>query len=93
MKFSIIKALVLVLFIFAVGAFAGFKIGYINSEEILFKCKGMKDVQKEFEKEKAKVEQKATDMQKEIRDLKEKLDRQSLLLSKERKKMPMDQIH
>ncbi len=71
---------------FVCGAFAELKIGYINSEEIFMKYKGTRDAQKKFDKIATKVQQEATDRKKEIEMLKEQLERQSLLLSDERKK-------
>jgi outer membrane protein len=67
-------------------ATAELKLGYIDSEEIFQKYEGTKDAQERFNKEVAKWEQSASDKQKEIQELKEQLEKQSLLLSSERKK-------
>jgi outer membrane protein len=64
---------------------ADLKIGFINVEEIFKNFSGTKDAQEKFDKEVQKWEQDATNKQKEIKDLKEQLDKQSLLLSSERK--------
>ena len=64
---------------------AEMKIGFINSEEIFRGYSGTKDAQDKFDKEVKKWEQDATDRQKEIKDLKDQLDKQSLLLSAERR--------
>ncbi len=61
------------------------KIGYINSEEIFRNYAGTKEAQDKFDKEVAKWEQDASTRQKEIKDLKDQLDKQSLLLSAERR--------
>ena len=75
----------------AVAAVASFvsaemKVGYINSEDIFARYEGTKDAQEKFNKEVAKWEQLASDKQKEMKDLKDQLEKQSLLLSNERKK-------
>jgi outer membrane protein len=72
--------------------FAELKMGYINSEEIFSRYEGTKDAQDKFNKEVAAWEQEASERQKEIRELKEQLEKQSLLLSSERKKELEDQL-
>lgn len=67
-------------------ASAEMKIGYINSEEIFSRYEGTKDAQDKFNKEVAKWEQDASDRQKEMKDMKDQLEKQSLLLSSDRKK-------
>ena len=64
---------------------AQMKVGYINSEEIFHNYAGTKEAQDKFDKQVAKWEQDASDKQKEIKDLKDQLDKQSLLLSAERR--------
>jgi outer membrane protein len=64
---------------------ADLKMGYINVEEIFKNYQGTKEAQAKFDKEVAKLEQEATDRQKAIKDLKDQLDKQGLLLSAERK--------
>jgi len=64
---------------------AEMKLGYINVEDIFKSFQGTKDAQAKFDKEVAKWEQDATNRKKEIMDLKDQLDKQSLLLSNERK--------
>ena len=64
---------------------AEMKIGFINVEEIFKNFSGTKDAQDKFDKEVQKWEQDATNKQKEIKGLKDQLDKQSLLLSSERK--------
>ena len=67
------------------GASADLKIGFINVEEIFKNFAGTKDAQAKFDKEVAKWEQDASQRQKDIKDIKDQLEKQSLLLSKERK--------
>lgn len=74
------------------NAFAELKIGFINSEVIFTKYEGTKEAQEKFNKEVAKWEQDASKRQKEIKSLKEQLDKQSLLLSNERKKELEDSL-
>lgn len=74
------------------SAWAELKIGYVNSEEIFAKYKGTQDAQEKFDKVAAGIQQQATNMKKEIETLKDQLERQSLLLSKERKKELEDKI-
>jgi outer membrane protein len=78
------------LLVVACGAllFAGaaeMKVGFINSEEIFRGYAGTKEAQEKFDKEVAKWEQEASTRQKDIKDLKDQLDKQSLLLSSERR--------
>jgi outer membrane protein len=80
------------LFLLAATASAEIKIGYINSEEIFVKYRGTKDAQEKYDKEAAKTQQLVVDMQKEIKELESRLEKQSLLLSGERKKELEDKI-
>jgi outer membrane protein len=66
-------------------ASAELKMGFINVEEIFKNYSGTKDAQEKFDKEVAKWEQDASARQKEIKDIKDQLEKQSLLLSSERK--------
>ncbi len=66
--------------------FAELKIGYINSERILAEYQGTKDASEKFQKQVARWEQEASDRQKKIQEMQEQLEKQSLLLSAERKK-------
>jgi outer membrane protein len=72
---------------------AEMKFGYINSEEIFAEYEGTKEAQTKFNNEVAKWEQEATKKQQEIKDLKEQIDKQSLLLSAERKKALEDSLN
>jgi outer membrane protein len=83
---TLVRVMVLIVFATAGCVLAEMKIGYINSQQIFENYQGTKEAQEKFNKEVAKWEQEASDRQKEIKDLKEQLDKQSLLLSSERKK-------
>jgi outer membrane protein len=71
---------------------AELKLGFIDSEEIFKNYDGTKQAQERFNKEVAKWEQDAEERQKEILQMKEQLEKQSLLLSAERKKEIEDQL-
>lgn len=62
------------------------KIGFINSKVIFEKYEGTKEAQDRFNKEVSQWEQQASDLQAEIKGLKDQLDKQSLLLTSERKR-------
>ncbi|MCX7726390.1 MAG: OmpH family outer membrane protein, partial [Chitinispirillaceae bacterium] len=89
-KLLVVSTLMLV---FVNLSFAELKIGYINSEIIFSEYEGTKEAQEKFNKEVAKWEQQASKMQQEIKDLKEQIDKQSLLLSSERKKALEDSLN
>ena len=74
-------------------ASAEMKFGYINSEAIFAEYEGTKEAQSKFNNEVAKWEQEASKKQQEIKDLKEQIDKQSLLLSNERKKALEDSLN
>ena len=87
-----VRLMVMVLIVTVSGAMAEMKIGYINSQQIFENYAGTKEAQDKFNKEVAKWEQEASDQQKEIKELKDQLDKQSLLLSTERKKDMEDRL-
>jgi len=64
---------------------AELKIGVINSEKILMAYQGTKEAENKLKKEYARWEQEATERQKKMQDMKDQLEKQSLLLSAERK--------
>ena len=72
---------------------AELKLGYINSEAIFAEYEGTKEAQQRFNKEVAVWEQEASKRQQEINKLKEQIDKQSLLLSNERKKALEDSLN
>jgi len=83
-RVSVVLCVLLAGFIFTANA--ELKLGYINSEEIFAKYEGTKDAQDKFNKEVAKWEQEASERQKELKEMQEQLEKQSLLMSSERKK-------
>ena len=74
-------------------ASADLKIGFVDYQYIFSKYEGTKDAQAKYDKEVQKWDQEASKRQKEIRDLKEQIDKQSLILSAERKKILDDSLH
>lgn len=82
--------------LFAAAAFstasAQLKIGYVNSEKIFTQFEGTKVAQDQFNKEVARWEQEASRRVKSITDLREHLEKQSLILSAERKKVLEDSL-
>jgi outer membrane protein len=85
-----------VLLFFAAAAFntasAQLKIGYVNSEKIFTQFEGTKVAQERFNKEVARWEQEASRRAKAITDMREQLEKQSLLLSADRKKVLEDSL-
>ncbi|KMQ52134.1 Outer membrane protein H precursor [Chitinispirillum alkaliphilum] len=71
---------------------AQMKIGFINSEKIFAQYEGTKTAQEMFNAEVARWEQEASQMQREIRELQEQLEKQSLLLSDSRKREIENQL-
>ena len=76
----------------AATVFAELKIGFINSQQIFKEYQATKDAQEKFDKEVAKWEQEATNTQKPLMEMKDQLEKQSLLLSAQRKKELEDQF-
>ncbi len=62
------------------------KIGYVNSEKIKAEFVDAKDAQKKIQDLNAKWEEEAVTKQKEVAELQEQLESQSLLLSEEKKR-------
>jgi len=73
-------------------ASAQLKIGYVNSERIFTQFEGTKVAQEQFNKEVARWEQEASQRAKTISDLRGQLEKQSLLLSADRKKTLEDSL-
>lgn len=81
-----LAALAVAMLCFSVApVLAELKMGFISSEEIFERYQGTKAAQEKFNKEVAAWEQEAEERQKEMREMKEQLEKQSLLLSGERK--------
>jgi outer membrane protein len=68
------------------------KIGYVNSEKIFTQFEGTKVAQDRFNKEVAKWEQEASQRAKRITELRDQLEKQSLLLSADRKRVLEDSL-
>mgnify|MGYP006295104669 CR=1 FL=1 len=85
-RYGRLAALATATLCFAVApCLAELKMGFISSEEIFERYQGTKEAQEKFNKEVAAWEQEASERQKEIREMKDQLEKQSLLLSSERK--------
>jgi outer membrane protein len=65
---------------------ADLKIAHVDSKLVFEKYADTKKAQKEYDKQVQKWEQDAANKQKELMDLKDKLEKQSLMLSEEKKK-------
>jgi len=83
---------VLALCVGVAASHAELKIGYIDSEEIFAQYEGTKVAQEKLSKEVAKIEQDVSRRQKEITELKDQLEKQSLILTDERKKELEDSL-
>ncbi len=83
-----IKSLIFVLLSLGVFAFAedGLRVAHVDSKIIFEGYKGTKKAQEEYDRQVAKWEQQANLLQKELAAIKEKLDKQSLMLSDEKRK-------
>lgn len=76
----------------AASVSAQLKVGYINSDVILVKYEGAKEAAEKLNKEVARWEQEASKKQNELKILKDQIEKQSLLLSAERKKELEDSL-
>ena len=86
---SLIRRLVIVLaMLMACTAFAedGLRIAHVDSKLIFDGYKGTKKAQEEYDRQVAKWEQQGNLLQKELAAIKEKLDKQVLMLSDEKKR-------
>ncbi len=89
LKKSLIRRLVIVLaMLMACTAFAedGLRIAHVDSKLIFDGYKGTKKAQEEYDRQVAKWEQQGNLIQKELSAIKEKLDKQVLMLSDEKKR-------
>jgi outer membrane protein len=78
--------------VMAASVSAQLKVGYINSDVILVKYEGAKEAAEKLNKEVARWEQEASKRQNELKSLKDQIEKQSLLLSAERKKELEDSL-
>lgn len=86
-----VKKLLIVLMIALFGATSGFaedglRIAHVDSKLIFDGYKGTKKAQEEYDRQVAKWEQQGNLLQKELSAIKEKLDKQVLMLSDEKKR-------
>jgi len=77
---------------FGMASAANLKIAYINSQEIFEGFKGTKELQGKYEGEIAKWYDRLNKKEKEIKDLKDKLENRSLLMSKDAKERLQNEI-
>ena len=82
------KLLVALMMAFACASFAedGLRIAHVDSKLLFDGYKGTKKAQEEYDRQVAKWEQQANLLQKELSAIKEKLDKQLLMLSDEKKR-------
>lgn len=82
------RLIVLLVLAFAVAGFAddGLRIAHVDSKLIFDGYKGTKKAQEEYDRQVAKWEQQANLLQKELASIKEKIDKQLLMLSDEKKR-------
>ena len=89
LKKSMIRRLVVMfVLLFACAGFAedGLRIAHVDSKLIFDGYKGTKKAQEEYDRQVAKWEQQGNLLQKELAAIKEKLDKQVLMLSDEKKR-------
>jgi outer membrane protein len=82
----IIIALTLAFAFATTGFTAELKIAHVDSKLIFEKYADTKKAQKEYDKQVQKWEQEAANKQKSLMEMKDRLDKQSLMLSEEKKK-------
>lgn len=82
------RLIVLLVLLFAVAGMAddGLRIAHVDSKLIFDGYKGTKRAQEEYDRQVAKWEQQANLLQKELAAIKEKIDKQLLMLSDEKKR-------
>ena len=82
------KLIILLSLVFAAVSFAedGLRIAHVDSKLIFDGYKGTKKAQEEYDRQVAKWEQQGNLLQKELAAIKEKLDKQVLMLSDEKKR-------
>ncbi|MFW5960270.1 MAG: OmpH family outer membrane protein [Chitinivibrionales bacterium] len=85
-KGSIISLILSTILALSFSVSAELKIGYVDSDKILMEYEGAKSAQKQMQDEYQKLEQKAAGMQKDVMELRQQLQKQSLILSDEKKK-------
>jgi outer membrane protein len=86
MKTSIFSSIFFLGLFFSFTAAAQLKIAHVDSKLVFDGYKQTKEAQKEYDAEVGKWEQQAADMQRELAEMKDRLEKQSLMLSVEKKK-------
>lgn len=71
---------------------AELKIGIVNSDKIIAGYNGTKSIEDQVKKERAKLEQEATVRQKRLQEKQAELEKQSLLISEDRKKQLTEEL-
>jgi outer membrane protein len=92
MRKGIVLSAIVTLFVMVPGLFAQLKVGYLSSEVIIDKSEDAKQAKEKLVKLQATWEQEGTNRQKEIKNLGDQIEKQSLLLSAERKKELEDSL-
>ncbi|NIR48649.1 OmpH family outer membrane protein [candidate division KSB1 bacterium] len=92
LSFSLCLVLTTLLVVGVGSTSAQLKIGYVNSNKVLATYKEAQDVREKLRDLNAEWEKEAKGMQKQIQDLQEQLESQSLLLSEERKQEKQQEI-
>ena len=80
------KTWITMLLVFATASFADLKIAHVDSKMIFEKYAETTKAEKDYDKQVKKWEEDAAARQKELMDMKDRLDKQSLMLSEEKKK-------
>ena len=82
------RLILLLVFAFATAGFAddGLRVAHVDSKLIFDGSKGTKKAQEEYDRQVAKWEQQANLLQKELAAIKEKIDKQLLMLSDEKRR-------
>ncbi|WP_295682180.1 OmpH family outer membrane protein [uncultured Fibrobacter sp.] len=82
------RLILLLVFAFATAGFAddGLRVAHVDSKLIFDGYKGTKKAQEEYDRQVAKWEQQANLLQKELAAIKEKIDKQLLMLSDEKRR-------
>ena len=82
------RLILLLVFALAMGGFAddGLRVAHVDSKIIFDGYKGTKKAQEEYDRQVAKWEQQANLLQKELAAIKEKIDKQLLMLSDEKRR-------
>ncbi|MCK4226362.1 OmpH family outer membrane protein, partial [candidate division WOR-3 bacterium] len=82
----------MLLILMSLSLFAEQKIGYIDSQKVLAEYKGATEIKKRYEQKVAEWKNKAEKIKKDIINLREALQTQSMLLSEEAKLRKVQEI-